>query len=135
MCLAQTLLYVYPLFKLICYPLGSRRRWCTSSWPCGCLFEPKPGFLRIILLFLFGHNSSETADSLQSWHQRSVSPEAILQECKVRFLDFFFFFPHRNIERWAEIILPQRICIHGSGLVLKQPATSRKNRWARCQPC
>lgn len=25
-----------------------------------------------------------------------------------------------------EIILPQRICIHGFGLVLKQPATSRK---------
>lgn len=92
LCLAQTVLYVYSLLKLICQPLGSRRRWCTSSWPCGCLLESKSGFLRIILLFLFGHNSSEAADSLQIWHQRSVSPEAILQECKVRFLDFYFFF-------------------------------------------
>lgn len=49
--------------------------------------------------------------------------------------DFWIFFFHRNIERWEEIILPQRICIHGSGLVLKQPATSRKNRWAHCQSC
>lgn len=132
LCLVQTLLYMYPLFKLICQHLRSRRQWCTSSWPCGCLLESKPGSLRIIILFLFSHSSSETADSIQIWHQRSVSPEEIFQEWKVRFWDFLIlFFSFFSQEYWTvggNYFTSEEICIHGSGLVLKQPAMSGKNK-------